>query len=129
MEFGICNLNSIPLRIEASNTSEMVSQVLFGECFTVLETKKQWLYVKLAFDGYRGWIDNKQVEEISKDYFDNLQNTNAFFLKELISLVSVNDKLIPLSIGATLPNFTNSHFSINNNSLRLINRISFDHNS
>jgi len=119
MEFGICNLNSIALRIEPSDTSEMVSQVLFGEHFTVLEVKKQWLYIKLAFDGYRGWIDNKQVEEISKAYFDKLQSTNAVFLKELISLVSVNDKLIPLSIGATLPNFMNSQFSINNNNYEI----------
>ena len=114
MEFGICNLNSIPLRIENSDTSEMVSQILFGEHFTVLETKKQWLYVKLAFDGYRGWIDSKQVEEISKEYFDILQSTTPFFLKELISFIATNNKkLIPLSIGATLPNYKDHKFSIN----------------
>jgi cell wall-associated NlpC family hydrolase len=120
MEFGICNLNSIPLRIDASDTSEMVSQVLFGEHFTVLETKKQWLYVKLAFDGYRGWIDSKQVEEISKDYFNNLQNTTPYFLKELINFITTSDeKLIPLSIGVTLPNFKNNQFSINGNIFKL----------
>ena len=114
MEFGICILNNIPLRIEASDTSEMVSQLLFGEHFTVLETKKQWLYVKLAFDGYRGWIDSKQVEEISKEYFDNLQNTKPHFLKELINFITTSDeKLIPLSIGATLPNYKDHKFSIN----------------
>lgn len=114
MEFGICILNNIPLRIEAKDTSEMVSQVLFGEHLTILETEKQWFYVKLAFDGYRGWVDSKQIEEISKDYFDNLQNTNPFFLQELVSLVSVNNKLFPLSFGATLPNFKDNKFSINN---------------
>jgi len=113
MEFGICNLNSIPLRIDPSDASEMVSQVLFGEHLTVLETKKQWLYVKLAFDGYRGWIDSKQVIEITKDYFKELQSTNTFFLKELVSLVAVKDKLIPLTIGATLPNYSDNKFSIN----------------
>ncbi|RYZ99310.1 MAG: hydrolase Nlp/P60, partial [Moraxellaceae bacterium] len=29
--FGICNLGNIPLRAEASDRSEIVSQVLFGE--------------------------------------------------------------------------------------------------
>jgi len=120
MEFGICNLNSIPLRIDASDTSEMVSQILFGEHFTVLETKKQWLYVKLAFDGYRGWIDNKQVEEISKDYFDTLQNTKPYFLKELINFITTSDeKLIPLSIGVTLPNFKDNQFSINDSIFKI----------
>jgi len=120
MEFGICNLNSIPLRIDASDTSEMVSQILFGEHFTVLETKKQWLYVKLAFDGYRGWIDSKQVEEITKDYFEDLQNTTPYFLKELINFITTSDeKLIPLSIGTTLPNFKDNQFSINDSIFKI----------
>ncbi len=115
MIYGICNLNSIPLRIEPSDTSEMISQVLFGEHFTVLETKKQWLYIKLAFDGYRGWIDHKQVEEINEDYFNTLQNTTPVFSIELINYASTKEKkLIPLSIGAILPNYSQKQFKINN---------------
>jgi hypothetical protein len=30
MQYGICNLSIIPLRIEPNDTTEMVSQVLFG---------------------------------------------------------------------------------------------------
>ena len=119
MEFGICNLNSIPLRIEALDTSEMVSQVLFGEHFTVLETKKQWLYVKLAFDGYRGWIDSKQVEEISKDYFDSLEQNSSFYLNELLNFTALNNTFIPLSMGATLPDFKKNTFSINKRSYQI----------
>lgn len=115
MNYGICNLNSIPLRIEPSDTSEMISQVLFGEHFTVLETKKQWRYIKLAFDGYRGWIDHKQVEEINEDYFNTLQNTKPIFSIELINYASTEEKkLIPLSIGAILPNYSKKQFKINN---------------
>lgn len=120
MEFGICNLNSIPLRIEASDTSEMVSQVLFGEHFTVLETKKQWLYIKLAFDGYRGWIDKKQTKSITKDYFEELQNTTPFFLNELVSFITEStNRLIPLTLGATLPNFEKNQFFINNKKFQI----------
>jgi len=120
MEYGICNLNSIPLRHEASDASEMVSQILFGEHFTVLEIKKQWLYVKLAFDGYRGWIDSKQVTEISKENFELLQHATPYFLKELINFITTSDeKLIPLSIGATLPNYKDNHFNINDDFFRI----------
>jgi len=115
MKFGICNLNNIPLRIEPDDTSEMVSQVLFGEHFTVLETEKQWLYIKLGFDGYRGWIDNKQVAEITETYFENLKNANPFFLTELVNFATTkNQKFIPLSIGSILPNYKNKQFTINN---------------
>jgi uncharacterized protein YgiM (DUF1202 family) len=51
---GICNLSIVPIRAEASDTSEMTSQVLFGEHFTIIEKEKNWSKVKLAFDDYEG---------------------------------------------------------------------------
>jgi hypothetical protein len=39
--FGICNLAIIPLRLEPSDRSEIVSQILFGEHFEILEQQKQ----------------------------------------------------------------------------------------
>jgi len=113
MKFGICVLNNIPLRIDASDTSEMVSQLLFGEHFTVLETHKQWFYIKLAFDGYRGWIDSKQVKSISNEYFEKLQNTTPFLLNELVSFIADDkNQLIPLTLGATLPAYNKNTFRI-----------------
>jgi uncharacterized protein YgiM (DUF1202 family) len=52
MRYGICNLSIVPLRLEASDASEMVSQVLFGEDFKVLEKQKKWSKIQLSFDGY-----------------------------------------------------------------------------
>lgn len=113
MEFGICILNSISVRIEPSNKSEMTSQILFGEHFIVLEVKNHWLYVKVAFDGFKGWVDVKQVEEISTEYYEQLQNENSFFLQELVSFVSLEKDLNLISLGATLPNLINDSFLIN----------------
>lgn len=114
MKFGICILNIIPLRSEPSDTSEMVSQLLFGEHFKVLETKKQWLYIKLGFDGYQGWIDNKQVTKISEDLYNNLKTDETIFSGELLNFASTDDNnLIPLSIGSILPHYKKSKFNIN----------------
>ena len=60
MDYGICNLSIVPLRSEPSNKAELVSQIVFGEHFKVLETRKEWSKIRLAFDKYEGWIDNKQ---------------------------------------------------------------------
>ena len=59
MERGICRLSGIPLRAESSDKSEMVSQMLFGEHYSVLEygQDRKWIRIKLEFDGYMGWID------------------------------------------------------------------------
>jgi cell wall-associated NlpC family hydrolase len=117
MKYGICILNIIPLRVIASDKSEMVSQLLFGEHFKVLETSKQWLYIKLAFDGYQGWIDRKQIEEINKETFEKLSATKSIYTTELLNFATnSNDDLIPISIGSILPNFTDKKFTINNNS-------------
>ena len=56
MQYGISELSIIPIRSEASDKSEMISQILFGEHFKVLETRKKWSRIRLAHDSYEGWI-------------------------------------------------------------------------
>jgi hypothetical protein len=45
--FAICNLSAIPMRLEPSDRSEIVSQVLFGEHFEIIEKVKQCSKIKL----------------------------------------------------------------------------------
>ena len=65
MNLAICSLSLIPLRAEKSHRSEMVSQVLFGETFTVLEDNKEWSFVRIQENGYEGWVQNGQFEYIN----------------------------------------------------------------
>lgn len=65
--FGITTLSNIPLRSSSSHQSEMVSQVLFGELFTVLESENGWDKIQLCTDGYVGWIQNIQWNQVSQD--------------------------------------------------------------
>lgn len=37
MQYGICNLSIVPVRLEPSDSSEMVTQLLYGDHFKVLE--------------------------------------------------------------------------------------------
>ena len=71
MDNGICHLAVIPLRAEASHCSEMVSQLLFGETYRVLETTDEWVRVETHHDSYDGWIQRKQFFGVSDDVFDN----------------------------------------------------------
>ncbi len=57
---GKCPLSLVPLRLEPSDRSEMVSQLLFGESYQVIDELKGWLLVKVLHDGYEGWMDKKQ---------------------------------------------------------------------
>ena len=101
--FGICNLAIVPMRAEASDKSEIVSQVLFGEHFEVLEQKAPWAKIKLQYDGYEGWIDSKQYQPISTADYTNLSSDPIILNGDLIEYVSGQDGfLMPIPLGASL---------------------------
>ncbi|MCL9809450.1 C40 family peptidase [Flavobacterium luminosum] len=101
--FGICNLANIPLRFEPSDKSELVSQVLFGEHFVILEQNPKWSKIKLAYDDYEGWIDNKQFQLITEEQYEQLSKDNIILNADLIEYVtSPNNLLMPIPLGASL---------------------------
>jgi hypothetical protein len=101
--FGICNLAIVPLRLEPDDRSEMTSQVLFGEHFTILEQTQKWSRIELAFDSYEGWIDNKQFHTISEGAFNKLNNGDIILNADLIEYITTpGNSLLPIPIGASL---------------------------
>ena len=101
--FGLCNLANIPLRIEPSDRSELVSQVLFGEHFVVLEQNQKWSKIKLAYDDYEGWIDNKQFKAITEEQFYLLSKDSIILNADLIEYItSPSNLLMPIPLGASL---------------------------
>jgi len=114
MNYGICNLSIIPLRIEPDDTSEMVSQILFGEHFKVLEMRKKWSKVRLAFDNYEGWIDNKQFEEITEDTYFEIKNSNSYLTAEIIDFTTdEHQNFLTIPIGCNLPFYKNQQLAVN----------------
>ncbi|TYA71696.1 C40 family peptidase [Seonamhaeicola marinus] len=103
MQYGICSLSVVPLRIEPADTSELVTQVLYGDYFKVLEQRKKWSKIRLAFDSYEGWIDNKQYLEISEDNYKSLNNETPKLSLDLVEFIEDSDhQLHPILLGANL---------------------------
>lgn len=103
MQYGICNLSLVPLRIEPNDATEMVSQLLYGEHFKVLESRKKWCKIRIAFDGYEGWIDHKQFFKIAKEEYDFLEKKPQILVSDLVEFaIDTQEKLIPISLGASL---------------------------
>ena len=110
--FGICNLAIIPLRFEPSDKNEIVSQVLFGEHFEILEQMKQWSKIKLQYDDYEGWVDSKQYQIISESEFNQLSEDVIVLNADLIEYITApNNLLLPIPLGSSL-SFLN-HIDIN----------------
>jgi gamma-D-glutamyl-L-lysine dipeptidyl-peptidase len=114
MLYGICNLSIVSLRREASDTSEMVSQVLFGEHFKVLEKRKEWSKIRIHFDSCEGFIDNKQYVEITEEYYSQLSNSTIPLSSELIDFITdKKGNLTTICLGSSLPSYTSKKVSIN----------------
>jgi hypothetical protein len=64
--FAFCSVSISPLRAEPSDSSEMTSQLLFGETVLVLEHDRQWRKVKSLCDGYEGWTDEKCISSLTE---------------------------------------------------------------
>lgn len=101
--FAICNLAIVPLRLEPSDRSELVSQVLFGEYFKIIEHSKNWSKIQLASDSYQGWIDNKQFITISEEDYNYLENNKNLYNGDLIEYITnSNHFLLPIPLGSNL---------------------------
>lgn len=62
MEYFICENVFVPLRSAPSHKSEMLSQILFGERFIIVDDAGTWLKIKTLFDDYSGWIDGDHLQ-------------------------------------------------------------------
>ncbi len=103
MDYGICNLSIVPLRADASDASEMVTQLLYGEHFKILESRKKWSRIRLAFDSYEGWIDNKQFITITEKDYTDFENTKLMLSSDLVDFVTVpENQLFSICLGSTV---------------------------
>ena len=87
MTYGICNLSAIALRKEDRHASEMVSQLLYNETYTVLDKRPEWVLVETQFDHYEGWIQAKQFHEISEEDCNALRAKRPFLINKAIAEV------------------------------------------
>lgn len=106
MKNAYCNVSVSPLRKEADDRSEMISQLLYGETCIILNTKDNWAYIKCDHDAYEAWIDEKQLTEIET----KCNSLHSSF--EVVHSFVYKDQHVPIVIGSSLPNFDGLNFKI-----------------
>jgi cell wall-associated NlpC family hydrolase len=112
MNFGICCLSVVPCRKDPASTSEMVTQLLFGETYTIVEDREDWIQITTNYDNYLCWISAKQHTRLTDSDFKNLQsNTLSSELVQVVNQLD-NNSVFPITIGSTLPNFKNGSLTL-----------------
>jgi gamma-D-glutamyl-L-lysine dipeptidyl-peptidase len=114
MEFGISLLSALPVRALPDHKSEMVSQVLFGELFRILQKEMSWIRIRLSFDDYEGWIDSCQVAMLDEPEFIRLLNEETPSSLDLVQLLSNDSRktILPIVLGSSLPGLSDQHFRV-----------------
>jgi hypothetical protein len=98
---GICNLAVVPLRKSADSTSEMVSQLLFGDTFIIHHVEHGWVSITTLNDHYSGFISDKQYALFDGNTDEWLVNTTYPYLE-----AHTHEGKLLLPAGCLIPNQT-----------------------
>ncbi len=66
LKYGYCLVSISPVRAEASDRSEMVTQLLFGEIVTIEEINAPWMKITSFSDNYPGYVDHKHIRFLTE---------------------------------------------------------------
>ncbi len=110
---GICNLSVIPVKAEASHQSEMVSQLIFGDAYQVLDQDKNWFKIKINNDGYEGYINENQIAYVD-DFQSSLSSIPNFLTRAAYTLILKGNlkESMYLPAGCSLPFYENGKCKI-----------------
>ncbi len=114
MKYGIIELSVVPGRAEPSDKSEMVTQLLFGDIFSIIEESGKFIHINIEFDNYECWICKKQYLPIDKNEFLEISKSPYHCVTDLVHLVSYKKKIFPIVQGSCLSNYRDGEFTLNN---------------
>jgi hypothetical protein len=113
MSYGICTLSIAPCRAEGSDRAELVTQLLFGEVYRVIEEDEKWVKIITDLDSYECWICRKQFTEISVKQFEEYKLHKPPLCADLIGeIANSKGESSTITIGTTLPFYGKNIFKI-----------------
>ena len=65
-EYFTNNFTTTNLHKKPSIKSEIVTQMIYGDSFSILKISKKWLKIKIKEDGYKGFVKRRNFSKFSK---------------------------------------------------------------
>jgi gamma-D-glutamyl-L-lysine dipeptidyl-peptidase len=112
MKYGIAVLSVIAIRKEMSHKSELISQLLFGETYEIVQKQGSWLLIRCTYDAYEGWIDENQHCELTEREYLNITASDAGLALELVNSAVSSTHSVPILAGSSLQFFDGMNFKI-----------------
>jgi len=107
MSYAACCVPVAPVRLEPDHRSEMVSQLLFGECciITIVE-KNGWVKIVNKLDAYTGWCQQSHFQEIDDTQYYVEEND---FTADWVNQVDYNGHQMWVPFGSSLTAMKNGN--------------------
>lgn len=102
-----------PVRMEPSEGSEQLTQLLFGEVCQVLERLPRWTKIRSTVDGQTGWVDFKMVTSIGDEVTgDEAKGIGVVALPIAAATDMETGEELMLTLGTRLPNYAHGTFEV-----------------
>lgn len=98
---GFCFLSAVPLRSDPTDCAEMVDQFIFADTFDLLERQEKWTYVRSHYDGYEGWLDNKQFKLLNVRQYEEVRHWQS--KGSYGRSIRIDGVFVPVPVGARYP--------------------------
>lgn len=105
--YAFCLVSASPVRAEAKDPAEIVTQLLFGEIVTVHETNAPWSKITTFSDHYEGFVDHKHLFYLSEKEVRRWIESSDYQQSLMLEINSSNGKQIvyrgsriPVDVGA-----------------------------
>ncbi len=121
-KLAYCIVSISPVRLEASDASEMVTQLVFGEILTVETIESPWCKIRTYSDDYSGFVDIKQLSILTeKEALAWRKNSN--YLRAISCKLETPWGVQSIYRGACVPAEKVSEFKIGNDSFKIIDNL------
>lgn len=105
----------VPVRAEAREGSEQLTQLLFSETVEVLEQQPRWWRVRNDADRQEGWVDFKMITALSEQEAAQVaqsRQTARVVMPMAYAVSDNNGQTVPLTAGTVLPDYADGRFAI-----------------
>lgn len=81
----------------------MISQVLYGEAFKIIDERKEWYKIRIQWDQYEGWVTQNQTTLITADQYATLGKKTFIPSPHLMDFIQLeNNEIMPIPLGSDL---------------------------
>jgi len=108
-KFGFCHAPVCAVRRNTSDSSEMVTQLVFGETFEVIGQHEHWINVQSLSDGYEGYVDRRHLIGLTEKEIQRWHDLRCVSTS-LITSVGASWGKLQLPAGSYIGH--NAHFNI-----------------